>query len=52
VGTEQRSDAGDSLVPRDTSGGVGSFAVQVAKAFGAEVTGVQHRNLLDNPPSD
>lgn len=38
---------GQQVMVRGASGGVGSFAVQVAKALGAEVTGVASSTKLD-----
>ena len=39
--------AGDKVLINGAAGGVGSFAIQMAKALGAEVTGVDHTNKLD-----
>lgn len=42
-----RVQPGDRVLVIGASGGVGSFAVQIAKAFGAEVTGVCSTSKMD-----
>jgi NADPH:quinone reductase-like Zn-dependent oxidoreductase len=44
---EGRLRPGQSVLVNGAGGGVGSFAVQLAKAYGAKVTGVDHQTKLD-----
>ena len=44
---EARVEPGQSVLVIGASGGVGTYAVQIAKAFGAEVTGVSSATKMD-----
>ena len=45
--TRQEVKPGDHMLINGGCGGVGSFAIQMAKTFGYEVTAVDHTNKLD-----
>ncbi len=47
VRDQAKVDAGQKVLIIGASGGVGTFAVQIAKAFGAEVTGVSSTAKMD-----
>jgi NADPH:quinone reductase-like Zn-dependent oxidoreductase len=44
---KRRIQPGHQVLINGAGGNVGPFAVQIAKAFGAEVTGVDHTNKMD-----
>jgi NADPH:quinone reductase-like Zn-dependent oxidoreductase len=47
VRSEGRVDAGQNVLVNGAGGGVGTYAIQIAKAAGAEVTGVDRGEKLD-----
>lgn len=44
---KQQIESGDSVLINGAGGGAGTFAVQIAKSFGAEVTGVDRTSKMD-----